>query len=162
MTLFRRMTLVVLGLALGVAFGGMPYLKKINAIEQRVQIKINDQVILADVARTEKARQIGLSNRLELNVNEGLLFVFDEPGKYGFWMKGMQFPIDIIWVKDDRIVGLKERIPAEPGVSDSDLKIYTPPEDIDKVIEVSSGRIRLFRAQIGDQVLIKSFLPNIK
>ena len=56
--------------------------------------------ILAQVLDTPELRTKGLSGILFLPVYEGRWFVFDEAGMYGFWMKDMNFPIDIVWVDD--------------------------------------------------------------
>lgn len=50
---------------------------------------------------TPAAREKGLSGRSALAEGHGLLFVFDEPGSWGIWMKDMNFPIDIVWARQD-------------------------------------------------------------
>jgi uncharacterized membrane protein (UPF0127 family) len=55
-----------------------------------------------EVADTPAERGRGLSGREMLPENSGMLFVFDTPGRYGFWMYGMKFPLDIIWI-DERL-----------------------------------------------------------
>jgi uncharacterized membrane protein (UPF0127 family) len=54
------------------------------------------------VADTDPARTLGLSNRTFLVEGTGLLFVFEEDGYYPFWMKDMNFPIDIIWINEQK------------------------------------------------------------
>lgn len=53
--------------------------------------------IQVEVASTEAERQAGLSGRAGLAAGQGMLFEFSQPGDYGFWMKDMNFPIDILW-----------------------------------------------------------------
>lgn len=163
MASFRRIIMTVIGISLGAIIGAMPYLRQINAIEQKAEVRINDQYILANIAKTQKTRETGLSGRTELSVNEGMLFIFDEPGRYGFWMKGMNLPIDIIWINGERIVGIQERVQNPvPGTPDSELSVYFPPEDIDKVLEVASGRANLLRARAGNVVQTKTFAPKLE
>ncbi len=50
---------------------------------------------------TPTAREKGLSGRASLPEGRGLLFVFESPGSWGIWMKDMNFPIDIIWARED-------------------------------------------------------------
>ena len=50
------------------------------------------------VATTTAAMEKGLGRRDSLPADEGMLFVFPKPDRYGFWMKDMRFPIDIIWL----------------------------------------------------------------
>lgn len=46
-------------------------------------------------------RYVGLSATDELDEDEGMLFVHDEPGEYGYVMREMAFPIDVLFVDSD-------------------------------------------------------------
>jgi len=75
------------------------------------RISIGNTEIVVEIADTDAKRQLGLSGRDSLLRGRGMLFVFDKPGNYGFWMKDMKFPIDIIWIDSDmRIVGVEENV----------------------------------------------------
>ncbi len=50
------------------------------------------------VADTPASRQLGLGGSAPLERGEGMLFVFERPGVYGFWMRGVDYPIDIYWL----------------------------------------------------------------
>ena len=51
----------------------------------------------------------GLSGKSQLAQDQGMLFVFAQPGKYYFWMKGMNFSIDIIWIGEDmKVIYIKK------------------------------------------------------
>lgn len=65
-------------------------------------IKIGGQVLKVDLALTEGEQELGLSGRNALQEDEAMLFVFDHSARYPFWMKDMNFPIDIIWISDNR------------------------------------------------------------
>lgn len=67
-------------------------------------ITIGDTTVVAEVATTPEEQQQGLSGRTTLAEGRGMLFVFAEPQVLRFWMKDMQFPIDIIWISGDGIV----------------------------------------------------------
>lgn len=51
-----------------------------------------------DIATTTAAQELGLGGREKIASDYGLLFVFQKPDYYGFWMKDMRFPIDIFWL----------------------------------------------------------------
>lgn len=97
------------------------------------------KVALAD---TDQTRQQGLSGQTSLTDSEGMMFDFSnsERRRPGFWMKQMQFPLDIIWVKDNVVIDIARDVPApNTGTELSKLPLYFPPTEIDKVIEVNAG-----------------------
>jgi len=59
--------------------------------------------ISVEVADTVEKRSLGLGKRSGLENGWGMLFVFEKRKQHGFWMKGMQFPLDIIWLDNHRI-----------------------------------------------------------
>ena len=63
-------------------------------------VKIGGQKIKVEVASTPEKQEKGLSGRKKLKENEGMLFVFDKSDQHFFWMKDMNFPIDIIWLDE--------------------------------------------------------------
>ena len=74
-------------------------------------ITINGTPINVVLAETPAERVRGLSGRETLPQNEGMLFLFENTDYHAFWMKNMRFPIDIIWMDDDRvIVGIAEHV----------------------------------------------------
>jgi uncharacterized protein len=69
-------------------------------------------VITAEVARTPDQRAIGLMHRPTMPANDGMLFVFDEPGQQCFWMKNTLLPLSIAFLADDgSIVNIDEMQP---------------------------------------------------
>ena len=54
--------------------------------------------IPVEVADTLKKRSLGLGKRASLKKGWGMLFVFEKRKPHRFWMKDMQFPLDIIWL----------------------------------------------------------------
>ncbi len=103
-----------------------------------------------EVAGNTVKRAQGLSGRLYLSGNEGMIFLFGAPGNHGFWMKDMKFPIDILWIRGERIVGWEEE--AQPARGLEELVIYYPPEPVDKVLEINAGLIRKYGLKIGDTI----------
>lgn len=60
--------------------------------------------IRAEVAQTPEQRAIGLMHRREMPVNEGMLFVFEQPAQQCFWMKNTLLPLSIAFLADDGTV----------------------------------------------------------
>ncbi len=158
---FIKFIVVVFGVILASTLFITPYVSQISAVQRKSEIKINDQFIVAEVVKTERERNQGLAGREDIGINEGMLFLFDEAAVHPFWMKGMNFAIDIIWIKDDKIVDVTENAAPEPGESDAELALYYPSAAVNKVLELRAGRVRLLRAEKGNLVKIRPLIPGI-
>ena len=120
------------------------------------KISINQTEISVELADTAQKRERGLSKRESLSEGEGMLFVFKQENiRQSFWMKDMNFAIDIIWISDEEIIQIDEKVPPpEPGTPDSELKSYLPNQPIDYVLEVNAGFSDENNIKIGDPVKI--------
>ncbi len=58
-------------------------------------------LIRAQVAATSRQREIGLMFRRDMPVNDGMLFIFDEPQQQCFWMRNTLLPLTIAFLADD-------------------------------------------------------------
>jgi uncharacterized membrane protein (UPF0127 family) len=106
--------------------------------------------LVVEVANTQASREQGLSGRVSMADDEGLLFIFDTPGRYGFWMKDMNFPLDIIWINGDGIV-----VSIERGVTkESYPKAFINQSDATYVLEVNAGLAEKFGLYMGTKVKI--------
>ena len=118
-------------------------------------VQIGDTKVKVELAITEEARARGLSEKKRLKGDEGMLFVFERPGIYPFWMKSMKFPIDIIWIVPDemgaegdlRMVYIKKN--ATPG---SYPETFAPDVEAKYVLEVVSGFSDENNLKVGDRV----------
>ncbi len=86
-----------------------PAPEKYQVSEARVILKIGEAELEVEVADTDADRTLGLSGRNELPRDRGMLFVFPTSGNHGIWMKDMNFPIDIIWLDEEKKVVHIER-----------------------------------------------------
>ena len=125
-----------------------------------VNVRIDGLVIEAELARTPEERARGLSGRESLADDAGMLFVFQAEGQHAFWMRGMRFPLDFVWVSSARrVVDMTENVPPPaPGVPDANLPRYQPAEPVLYVLEVNAGVVREAGLQLGDLV---TFEPDI-
>ncbi len=104
--------------------------------------------LTVEVANTKASRELGLSGRNGMRDDEGLLFVFETPGRYGFWMKDMSFPLDIIWINQNGIVVSIERNVAP----ESYPKHFINQADATYVLEVNAGMAEKFGLYLGSKV----------
>lgn len=115
----------------------MPTTQKINQNIQ--QVKIGNTAIKVEVANTERARQLGLSGRSSLKEESGMLFVFDTPGDYVFWMKDMRFNIDILFADaEGEIITIHHNVPADSYLK-SPPGIFRSSSPAQYVLEVPAG-----------------------
>ena len=122
-------------------------------IKSFAEVKIGVATFVAEIADTPVKQAVGLSGQEALKENEGMLFIFSaeggKPAIQHFWMKGMKFPIDIIWISRDKVVGFEKNAPPDNSALP---KIYSSLEPVDKVLEVNAGYIEANNIAIGDEV----------
>ncbi len=136
--------------------GGSIALPFLPQKEKSASLQINDAKLQVEVADTPTKRSKGLGGRASLGENEGMLFAFDKEDKYPFWMKGLSFPLDFVWIKGTEVVDISENIqPPVSGQSDASLPIIAPKVPVDKVLEVNAGVIKKFNIKVGDTVSVK-------
>lgn len=117
-------------------------------------VKVGQTEIIASVADSPISRNQGLSGVASMEQNEGKIFIFENEGFHEFWMKDMNFPLDIIFInKEGSIVDIFENI--DP---DTYPNSYKPSFLSLKVIEVNGGWVSSNRIKVGDTVMIKEFL----
>jgi uncharacterized membrane protein (UPF0127 family) len=106
---------------------------------QTADITVGGVPVTVELAYQPADTSRGLGYRDELAPGTGMLFLFAEPAPRSFWMKGMQFCIDIIWIENGTIQGAAESVcPEPPGTADADLTSYVSPVPVTYVLEVPS------------------------
>jgi uncharacterized membrane protein (UPF0127 family) len=108
-------------------------------------IKIGKVKYSLYVSDTESKRMQGLSDVAKMPKKQGMLFVFEKADTYGFWMKDMKFPLDMIFLRENQIVDLKQNI-----LESSFPQIFYPISAVDAVIELNTGEIQKSGVHIGD------------
>ena len=106
--------------------------------------------ISVEVADTVEKRSLGLGKRSGLENSWGMLFVFEKRKKHEFWMKDMQFPLDIIWIDNHRIVYILRNV--QPAMSGVIPPVMTPPVAGNFVLEIDAGRADELKLQVGQRL----------
>lgn len=106
--------------------------------------------IPVEVSDTPEKRSLGLGKRDKLEKGWGMLFVFEKRIPHSFWMKNMRFPIDIIWLDNQRIVELAENVP--PPQEGESPKVMEPRLPSNFVLELESGRARALGLKVGQML----------
>ena len=100
------------------------------------------------MALTAKERRQGLSGVDRLGEREGKLFVFDESGRYGIWMKDMNFAIDVFWIDENlRIVHIEENV-----LPSTYPAVFNTPEPARFILETNAFFADTFGISLGDRV----------
>jgi uncharacterized membrane protein (UPF0127 family) len=113
--------------------------------------EINGQVFSLYLARSSQEQATGLAKYTKIEQNQGMLFLFKRTDNYSFWMKDMRFPIDIIFIRGDRVVTVFQNVPVSPN---NNLPVYTTKTKADKVLEINAGLAEKYNIKIGTEVRI--------
>ena len=113
----------------------------------------NDEIIInAEVVDKPADMEKGLMFRESPGENEGMLFVFEEEGKYSFWMKNTLIPLDMIFIDaGGKIVGIESAVPCEKD----QCPTYDPAENHLYVLEANGGFAEKNGIRIGDMINLK-------
>ena len=111
-------------------------------------VKTAGVLVKVDLALTAKEQEQGLSGRKNLEKDAVMLFIFAKPSKNFFWMKDMNFPIDIIWIDQNFLVVYVQKNALPSSYPNS----FGPGVDNSYVLEVSAGFSDKNNLKIGDSV----------
>lgn len=127
--------------------------RNLNNLDRQMKtIYLDDKPMEVEVVFTAASTAQGLSGRSEIGA-EGMLFVFPNKQPRRFWMKEMKFDLDIIWIQNNKVVGITKNVPApSPGISLSELELYPSPESVDIVLEVVSGDAEKRNITVGSKL----------
>jgi uncharacterized membrane protein (UPF0127 family) len=137
---FIIVVLAIAGCALffyGRQIGIFSYSASISLLENKEKICFENNCYFIEGAKTPEEREKGLSDREELAQNKGMFFIFEKEGIYPFWMKNMNFPLDIVWLdKDNKVVYLVENVkPCDAGA----CQIIYPDQKAQYILEINAG-----------------------
>ena len=119
-----------------------------GSYEQK-NLEIGGKIVKVDISDNDCKRIQGLSGRKGMSEDTGMIFIFENSGSYGFWMKDMNFPIDILWIdKDFNITGI------EKSVATSTYPEILGEKYLAKyVLELSSGFSEKNNIKVGNKII---------
>ncbi len=114
------------------------------------------KVLQVEVMVSDEDRAMGLMFRPSLAEDRGMLFLFETPDFHSIWMKNCRFPIDIVWLDDEKkVVDVKE---AAPPCKADPCPVYQPMRRASWVVEISSGQAK--REKLVRGAAVKFDLPK--
>ncbi len=108
-------------------------------------------IIVVEAEKADIERSNGLSGIKNMDLNEGVAFIFEKPGQKVFWMKDMLFPLDFVYIHKDRVVEVKENVLPS---SYPNTIVNQMPASI--IIELNAGQVKLKNIKVGDVLELDS------
>jgi uncharacterized membrane protein (UPF0127 family) len=110
-------------------------------------MKVGGKTYTLQIADTPEKQALGLGKRSNMQPREGMVFPYKTASKgLCFWMKDMNFSLDIIWLDSD-----KQIVHIEPSLSPSTYpQTYCPPKPSQYVVELNAGiahALKLYEGQ---------------
>ena len=116
-------------------------------------VLVGDAKVTVDLANTPELRAAGLMYQERLGEDRGMLFLFDAPGKYKFWMKDTRIALDIIFIdKDKKVVDILQADPC----TEKPCPLYTPTTPVLYALEVDKGYAAEYNIHKGDTVIFRN------
>ena len=116
------------------------------------EVVIDGRVTIAvEVVKTAEEQARGLGGRSSLLKGRGMLFPFDAAKPRVFWMKGMLIPIDILWIREGKMVAIDANV-APPRLHETPVIVS---QVADMVLEVPAGFAQEMGVTVGQMVRIR-------
>ncbi|MBN2043285.1 MAG: DUF192 domain-containing protein [Candidatus Aenigmarchaeota archaeon] len=106
-----------------------------------------------ELAVTPAEKNMGLMERESLELDSGMLFIFDTMGKRSFWMKDVRIGLDMIFIDDNSVVVYIEK-DAMPCTGD--CPFITPDRDYMYVLEINGGLSEELGIRVGDIAIMRA------
>ena len=125
----------------------IPSDSKLELVEfPRGTIKVDDIVLEVQIADTGPRQVRGLMFQDQLPYDQGMIFVYNEPGVYSLWMINMQFSLDMIWFDENgSIIHIEKNIPpCKTPIEIMACQSIVPSGDALYILEITAGFIEEF------------------
>lgn len=117
------------------------------------EVCIKGHCFNVEVADNRASRTKGLMGVENLANDKGMLFIFDQPGVYAFWMKNTLISLDMIWLDENqKIVFIKHN--AQP-CREEPCESFSPGKEAKYVIEINGGLAEKLGLKIGDAAVFR-------
>lgn len=138
--------------ALGIyLFYATNYLDNNHRVNEKYSVLINNNKISIEVAATPSQQYRGLSNRESLCADCGMLFVFRDKTEQIFVMRNMKFPLDIVFIEDDKIINIESNLSPEGESPKHEYRSLAP---ANRVLELPGGYATRNNIKVGDTLII--------
>ncbi|MBT4856897.1 DUF192 domain-containing protein [Candidatus Uhrbacteria bacterium] len=119
-------------------------------------IAVKDASLNVWIAKSDTEQRNGLSffemHQLESRNIDGMLFVYEDSSVANFWMRGMQFDLDFVWIKSGEVVKIDENILSPANNNGDTMTISSDPYEVGAVLELPAGQVDTLDIKVGDSV----------
>ena len=128
------------------------------------RVEIEDVTIQVEVPHTPDLRTKGLTGRPYLQAGKGMLYIPDGPDAGVFWMKGMRFPLDFIWIGSNcRVVDVNTYVSVPyPDTPDDRIPTYRSYPRAAYTLEVNAGDADRYDIRVGDKVRFENIYGHCR
>lgn len=127
-----------------------------NSFKQTFNTTLNGKEIELEIADEPSEVKQGLSDRLEMGDEEGMLFLL-ERDQHPFWMNRMHFSLDMIWIDQGVVVDIARDVPP-PSLTGGVPVTRDPGVDADMVLELTAGGAERYELKVGELVEIEGLV----
>jgi hypothetical protein len=116
-------------------------------------VVVKGKRFLAEVARTDREKALGLMRRQSLAHDRCMFFVYEEDGTHPIWMKNCLIALDVVWIKaDGTVVEIKEHAPpCSPMLGDA-CPSYGGRMPSRYFVEFAAGTVRRQGLKVGERI----------
>jgi uncharacterized protein len=118
----------------------------------RDQVCFKEKCFSVEMVSKDEDMRRGLQFRTALGKEEGMLFIFADAKRHGFWMKDTLIPLDIIWLDYARRI---VHIASVPPCTSDPCPVFMPPKEASYVLEINQGEARSMQLTIGEAATFK-------
>lgn len=148
-------SILIIALILGISLGVLTAMQNKKSVEQKVVFgQLNGKPIQLEVADSAAEQYQGLSDRETLCDNCGMIFLYPDPRPLTFVMRRMNFPLDIVWIREGEIIGINYNL--APEHTDPYVP-YSSPDEADTVLELKAGGARMYNLEKGQLFNITAY-----
>lgn len=115
------------------------------------ETEINGKQISLEVVTSSVDVQQGLGDRASMPEDHGMLFEFAEPAQQSFWMRHMQFPLDMVFILNNQVVDIAKNMPP-PKETFGIPKTYNSNVEANKVLELNAGGVEKYGIEKGQSI----------
>ena len=128
------------------------------------RVEIEDVTFEVEVPHAPALREKGLTGRPYLEAGKGMLYIPNGPDAGVFWMKGMRFPLDFIWIgRNCRVVDVTAYASVPyPDTPDHRIPTYRSYTRAAYTLEINAGDADRYDIRVGDKVKFENIYGHCR